>query len=268
VIADITVGGITSSDVTLSDSTPSPGSNVTVTVTATPENGNVGFNFNHLFNQSVATASAPTAQIGGVSVDPVVSAASQNGSRVTLGADDVTAGEQVTIEYTITTAETAGQTVSLTGSVTMTNGDTQDQEQELPEISYTTTDTDTDPKDTGAITGTIRRVDGSEIENVEQLKIRILQDGVEVTGDPPNSPVQADPTGEYTAEVPVEGTQTEYRVEVSSPRFVEFAREVTIQPQATERVDIRLGSKSHRHRHRQLMRLGVSPAQRSRMAPQ
>jgi hypothetical protein len=244
VIADITVGGITSSDVTLSDSTPSPGSNVTVTVTATPENGNVGFNFNHLFNQSVATASAPTAQIGGISVDPIASSAGQNAATVTLGADDVTAGEQITIEYTITTAETAGQTVSLTGSVTMTNGDTQDQEQELPEISYTTTDTDTDPKDTGAITGTIRRVDGSEIENVEQLKIRILQDGVEVTGDPPNSPVQADPTGEYTAEVPVEGTQTEYRVEVSSPRFVEFAREVTIQPQATERVDIRLQESS------------------------
>jgi hypothetical protein len=240
VIEDITVGGITSSDVALSDSTPSLGSNVTVTVTATPENGNLGFNFEHLFNQSVATASAPTAQIGGISVDPIASSAGQNSATVTLGADDVTAGEQITIEYTITTAETAGQTVSLTGSVT--NGDTQ----ELPEISYTTTDTDTDPESTAAIVGDIVRVDGSEIENVEQLKIRILQDGVEITGDPTNSPVQADANGEYTAFVPVASGSggSSYTVEVSSPRFVKFAREVTIQPQATERVDIRLQESS------------------------
>jgi hypothetical protein len=101
-----------------------------------------------------------------------------------------------------------------------------------------------DSENTGFIVGDIRRSDGSEIENVEQLNIQLFREGVEVTGDPPNSPVQPDANGEYTAEVPVEGDQTEYRVEVSSPRFVEFAREVTIQPQATERVDIRLQESS------------------------
>ena len=42
---------ISSSDVTLSDSEPTPGSDVTVTVTATPDNGTEGFQLNHAFNQ-------------------------------------------------------------------------------------------------------------------------------------------------------------------------------------------------------------------------
>jgi hypothetical protein len=41
---------ITNSDVTLSDSTPTPGSDVTVTVTATPDNGTAGFVLTHEFN--------------------------------------------------------------------------------------------------------------------------------------------------------------------------------------------------------------------------
>jgi surface glycoprotein (TIGR04207 family) len=100
----------------------------------------------------------------------------------------------------------------------------------------------TAPEDTGAITGDVRQLDGTEIDNVEQLNIRVFQEGREVTGDPTNSPVQTDANGEYTAEVPVASGGSDYTVEVDSPQFVDFSREVTVQPEATERVDIRLRS--------------------------
>jgi hypothetical protein len=101
-------GGITSSDVTLSDTEPTPGSAVTVTVTATPESESAGFSFSHEFNQSVASISDITTKLAGSSVDPITEAASQNRVTVTLLRGDVTAGEPITIEYTITTAETDG----------------------------------------------------------------------------------------------------------------------------------------------------------------
>jgi major cell surface glycoprotein (TIGR04216 family) len=58
---------------------------------------------------------------------------------VTLGSGDVTAGEEITIEYTITTEDAAGKSVSITGSVT--NADSQD----LPDRSYTVTDSGETP---------------------------------------------------------------------------------------------------------------------------
>nr|AKY04364.1 hypothetical protein [uncultured haloarchaeon] len=102
----------------------------------------------------------------------------------------------------------------------------------------------TDPDDTGAITGNIRTLAGGPVQNVQELNISIirLQDGREVTGDPANSPVQPDANGEYTVEVPVDGGETDYRVEVDQPRFAEFSRQVGVADGATERIDIRLDS--------------------------
>jgi surface glycoprotein (TIGR04207 family) len=96
----------------------------------------------------------------------------------------------------------------------------------------------TAPGDTGAITGDVRQLDGTEIENVEQLNISVLQEGSEIS----NSPVQTDANGEYTVEVPVASDGSNYTVEIDSRRFVDFSRDVNVQPQATERVDIRLRS--------------------------
>ena len=124
---------VTSSNVTLSDSTPAPGSDVTVTVTATPNNSTAGFSFTHEFNQSVGSASSLTTQVAGSTVDPIISSTKQDGVTLTLGSGDVTAGEQITIEYTITTEDTTGKSVSIAGDVT--NGESR----ELPEKSYTIT---------------------------------------------------------------------------------------------------------------------------------
>nr|AKY04371.1 hypothetical protein [uncultured haloarchaeon] len=90
---------ISSSDVTLSDSEPTPGSDVTVTVTATPDNSTAGFSFSHSFNQSVGSASGISTQVAGSTVDPVIEEVNANGATVTLGSGDVTAGEEITIEY-------------------------------------------------------------------------------------------------------------------------------------------------------------------------
>nr|AKY04255.1 major cell surface glycoprotein [uncultured haloarchaeon] len=133
---------ISSSDVTLSDSEPTPGSDVTVTVTATPDNSTAGFSFSHSFNQSVGSASGISTQVAGSTVDPVIEEVNANGATVTLGSGDVTAGEEITIEYTITTEDAAGKSVSITGSVT--NADSQD----LPERSYTVTDSGETPTPT------------------------------------------------------------------------------------------------------------------------
>jgi|APHM01.1.fsa_nt_gi hypothetical protein len=225
------VGDITSSDVTLSETEPTPGSAVTVTVTATPESGSAGVSFSHSFNQSVASTSDITTRGAGSSVDPIIEDTNTVGATVLLAADDVTAGEPVTIEYTITTAETDGKSVGITGSVT--NGLTRD----LPERSYTVTPDS--PADTAVLTGDVRRIDGTQINNVDQLNIAIFQDGAEI----PNSPVQPTRNGEYTAEVPVEAGGSDYRLEVlqiDNPRFSNFSREITVQPQTTERVPIRL----------------------------
>ena len=124
---------VTSSNVTLSDSTPAPGSDVTVTVTATPNNSTAGFSFTHEFNQSVGSASSLTTQVAGSTVDPIISSTKQDGVTLTLGSGDVTAGEQITIEYTITAEDMTGKSVSIAGDVT--NGESR----ELPEKSYTIT---------------------------------------------------------------------------------------------------------------------------------
>ncbi len=124
---------IVSSNVTLSDSEPPPGSNVTVTMTTTPDNGSVGLSFAHSFNQSVESASIDSTSL----TDTVIQATSQNGVTVRAGPGSFTPGETVTIEYTVVTAETAGKTVNITGSVT--NGQTTD----LPARSYTISGTPT-----------------------------------------------------------------------------------------------------------------------------
>lgn len=126
---------ITSSSVTLSDSDPTPGSEVEVTVTATPNNQTVGFSFTHRFNQSVANASIDSTSLDST----IISTANQDGATVTASSGSVTAGEQITIEYTILTEEEDGKTVSITGSVA--NGVSQD----LPERSYTIMAPETPP---------------------------------------------------------------------------------------------------------------------------
>ena len=126
---------ISSSDVTLSDSEPTPGSDVTVTVTATPDNGTAGFSFTHEFNQSVGSASIDSTSLD----NTVISRANQDGATVSASNESFTAGEQVTITYTITTEDAAGKSVSITGDVT--NGPTQD----LPDRSYTVTAAGEDP---------------------------------------------------------------------------------------------------------------------------
>jgi hypothetical protein len=88
----------------------------------------------------------------------------------------------------------------------------------------------------GAITGDVRQLDGSEIANVDQLEIQLFQNGVEIS----NSPVQPARNGEYTADVPVAAGGSDYTLQVDSPRFSDFSREITVQPQATETVPIRL----------------------------
>jgi hypothetical protein len=139
---DTTAGGITNSDVTLSNPEPTPGSNVTVTVTATPTTADAGFSFTHTFNQSVESASITSSSL----TDTIVSQATQDGVTVTAAAGSFTPGETVTIEYTITTAGTVAKAVGITGSVT--NGQTT----QLPARSYTITSTPPDPDPATAVT--------------------------------------------------------------------------------------------------------------------
>jgi len=138
-------GGITNSQVTLSNSEPTAGSDVTVIVTATPQSESAGFSFSHSFNQSVGSASDITTQVAGSSVDPIIEEVNADGAIVTLGS--VTAGEEITIEYTITTEDTAAKAVSITGSVGQLASS-----QELSEISYTTSDAPTTPGEVTPLT--------------------------------------------------------------------------------------------------------------------
>nr|AKY04232.1 major cell surface glycoprotein [uncultured haloarchaeon] len=139
---------ISSSDITLSDSEPTPGSDVTVTVTATPDNGTEGFQLN---NEHIPSAGSivnsdgdviefvPTVQVNGAEAQTSQNVANQNGVQVIIPSSQFDAGDQITIEYTIATEDAAGKTVNITGSVT--NGPTQD----LPDRSYTVTDSGPPP---------------------------------------------------------------------------------------------------------------------------
>ncbi len=161
-IAVISVGGVgsavvTDSNVTLSDTEPTPGSDITVTATATPDNGSAGFTFTHSFNQSVGSVSVDSVSVD----DTIIEQANQDGVTVTIGSDIVTAGEQITIEYTITTEDTDGKAVSITGSVA--NGDSQD----LPERSYTT-----------AASPVTRTISAEEVRPGEQITVTTTIDSV------------------------------------------------------------------------------------------
>jgi hypothetical protein len=166
---DRTAGGITNSDVTLSNTEPQPRSPVTVTVTATPTTADAGFSFTHAFNQSVESASVTSSSL----TDTIISEANQNGVTVTAAAGSFTPGEAVTIEYTITTAGTLFKTVGITGSVT--NGQTTD----LRARSYTITATPPAPDPDPATAVTISA-----------------------------SPVAIDPTTETSTSIPFEVTNT------------------------------------------------------------
>jgi hypothetical protein len=157
---------IASSDVILSDSEPTPGSAVTVTVTATPDDGTSGFSFTHEFNQSVGSASDLTVQAAGSTVNPIIGQANADGATVTLGSGDVTAGEQITIEYTITTEGTDGKTVSITGDVTNRI------QEDLPERSYTTTASPTSP------INVTRNISAEEVLPGEEVRVTTEVSGV------------------------------------------------------------------------------------------
>ena len=402
---------IASSDVTLNNSAPPPGSEVNVTVTATPDS-TFGTVITQSFNQTVAFASGLTVQVGGSTVAPQeLSAHSINRSGITVAIpnDEVSEDEQIKVTYTITTANTTGKTVEITGEATnlsptelpervyrITSGDDDGddgresdsvsrltfeysdfggsinleinddrrvestlsaldeatvggatvevpqastrseglvvitgeidsisvggQEFNLDNVTFeregnpvatvefdsltptqsryevgdeftsspsgvsmsvepfifsdgdtfrdgsgsrrdsddpvfaptnvnlrfnlsslsTGTGSETPESPTGVITGNIRTIDDNPVQDVAQLEIQLLRGGTAVAA------VQADPNGEYSAEVPVASGSggSSYTVEVDSPRFEPFSRQLTVFAGATERLDIRLQESS------------------------
>jgi len=133
-----------SENVNLSDSEPTPGSDVTVTVTATPDNGTAGFAFQHEFNQSVANVSERTVFVGNSEIaNPGVDVGDSTGVSVNLESDDFESGDQISIEYTITTDDTVGESVNITGFVANAGVRTN-----LPDRSYTVTDSGATPTPT------------------------------------------------------------------------------------------------------------------------
>jgi len=131
--------------------------------------------------------------------------------------------------------------VSLSGDADVDPGD-YDQVVSTDDDSVTAELPVTDPGDRGAITGDIRDLDtGEPPEGLEPDDLTLNISFEDDTGEF-QFLTQATITDnwEYTEEVPVESDGTLYKVEVDVPTFSDFSREVSIGPEDTERVDVRL----------------------------
>lgn len=103
----------------------------------------------------------------------------------------------------------------------------------------------TDPADDGFITGDLRDAVGDRIDDAGEIPIRVFAEGEEIEASPI---FVEEPDDDYTQRVPIDGTETEYTVEIDPDEaeeatgipFESFARTVDVEQGATERIDIRL----------------------------
>jgi surface glycoprotein (TIGR04207 family) len=116
-------------------------------------------------------------------------------------------------------------------------------------VDATATTELTDPADTAFITGDLRDQEGNQIANASEIELIVEADTGSGFQEIETSPISVSGTNdEYTAEVPVQGSGTSYRVsidpaqveEVTGEQFESFARTAEVAPGSTERFDVRL----------------------------
>jgi len=117
------VGGLGSaavqdSNLNLTDNSPTAGGQTQVTLEATANNGSSNMAFINDFSQDVNATNVDTVEVNGNGILPASSTDEPGVLSVAVDSSDYNSGDTVSVTYTITTENTSGKSVTISGNVT------------------------------------------------------------------------------------------------------------------------------------------------------